>query len=123
MVERARALLGKSGAGRVELHADTCAMRERRADQAARDRILKLLSDEEIARVSTAEAGNALPDGAEFVDLEQLGRGVQQAKATAPAARGVQRAQAVSPLARLVPRSAVRPETWSNVVSLLSSHT
>ena len=41
----------------------------------ARDTILKLMSDEEIARVSTAEAASGLRDGAEYLDLEHIDRG------------------------------------------------
>ncbi len=55
----------------------------KRAEQATREAILELLSDEETARVSTAETATALTEGAEYVDLEQLDRGVQRAKAAA----------------------------------------
>ena len=57
-----------------------------RREQIARDSILKLLSDEENARVSTAEAGPRLSEGAEYLDLERLDRGVQRASATTPKA-------------------------------------
>jgi hypothetical protein len=39
-----------------------------RAAEVARDAILKLLSDEETARVSTAEAASGLTQGAEYLD-------------------------------------------------------
>ena len=48
-----------------------------RADRVARDTILKMLSDEENAKVSRAEGAAGLPDGEEYVDLEHLEAGVQ----------------------------------------------
>ena len=42
----------------------------KRAEQVARDTVLKLLSDEETARVSTAETASRLTEGAEYVDLD-----------------------------------------------------
>lgn len=44
-----------------------------------RERVLNLLSDDEIARVSTAESGPRLEYGEECLDLEALERGVQRA--------------------------------------------
>ena len=52
------------------------------AEQAAyvtRDTILNLLSHDEIAKVSTAEAASGLTEGAEYLDLELLDQGVQRA--------------------------------------------
>jgi hypothetical protein len=43
----------------------------KRAEHVTRDAILKLLSDEEIAKVSTAEAASILTKGVEYLDLEQ----------------------------------------------------
>jgi hypothetical protein len=48
-----------------------------RATCLTRDTMLKLLSDEEVARISTAETMPALSDGAEYLDLENFDRGVQ----------------------------------------------
>ena len=45
-----------------------------------RDTILKLLSDDEIARVSSVEDSSGLPEGEEYLDLESLDQGVQRAK-------------------------------------------
>ena len=81
----------------------------KRAEQTARDAILKLLSDEETARVSTAETASKLADGAEYVDLEQLDRGVQRAKPGAGVTMG-----------HVLPRSAVSKETWSKIVGHLA---
>ena len=52
-----------------------------RREQVTRDAILKLLSDEDNGRVSTAEAAPRLTEGAEYLDLERLDRGVQRASA------------------------------------------
>lgn len=53
-----------------------------REEYLSRDAILKLLSDDEIARVSAAAGSTALHDGADYLDLEHLDRGVQKASAT-----------------------------------------
>jgi hypothetical protein len=45
----------------------------KRAEQVARDNILKLLSNEEVAKVSTAEAASGLTEGGEY--MVALGRG------------------------------------------------
>ena len=51
-----------------------------RNDYLTRDSIMKLLSDAEVASVSTAETATGLADGDEYVDLKQLAQGVQRAK-------------------------------------------
>jgi hypothetical protein len=82
-----------------------------RAEQVARDTLLKLLSDEENAKVSTAETQSQLTEGAEYVDLEHLGRGVQCAKAETTQAT----------MGRILPRSAVRDETWRKILGHLKT--
>ena len=47
------------------------------AAQVTRDTILKLLSDEENARVATGEAGARLSEGDEYLDLLHLDQGVR----------------------------------------------
>jgi hypothetical protein len=81
----------------------------KRAEQVTRDTILKLLSDEETARVSTAETASRLSEGAEYVDLEHLDRGVQRAKAAAGVTIG-----------HVLPRSAVSSQTWSKILAQLA---
>jgi hypothetical protein len=66
-----------------------------RDEYVARDGIMNLLSDEEVARVSTAETAQKLADGDEYIDLEQLEQGVLRAQATP------------TPMGRVVPRKAV----------------
>ena len=82
------------------MHHDT------RNDYVARDSILKLLSDQEVARVSTAETKH-LFDGEEYIDLEQLAEGVHRA-----------RGPNVS-MGRLLPRKAVNEATWSKILEQL----
>ena len=79
------------------------------AEHVARDTILKLLSDEEIAKVSTAEAASELTEGGEYLDLEHLDQGVQRAKAATKVTMG-----------NVLPRSAVRGETWSKIIAQLA---
>jgi hypothetical protein len=81
----------------------------KRADEVARDTILGLLSDEETARVSTAEGVSGLTEGAEYLDLEHLDRGVQRANAAVAVTMG-----------HVLPRSAVRVETWRKILSQLA---
>jgi hypothetical protein len=81
----------------------------KRAEEVARDDILKLLSDDEIAKVSSAEAASGLTEGAEYLDLEHLDEGVQRAKAATKVTMG-----------HVLPRSAVGGETWSKVLAQLA---
>jgi hypothetical protein len=60
-----------------------------RTENIARESLLKLLSDDEVASVSTAETATRLLDGEEYLDLEELERGVQQARKAGPAMRRV----------------------------------
>jgi hypothetical protein len=80
----------------------------KRAKLVARDTILKLLSNEEIAKVSTAEASSGLAPGGEYLDLEHLDQGVQRAKAAIK-----------TPMEQVVPRSAVCDETSSKILAHL----
>ena len=80
-----------------------------RVELVARDTILKLLSDEETARVSTAEAATGLSDGAEYLDLEHIDQGIQRAKTATKVAMG-----------HVVPRSAVSDGTWAKIVAQLA---
>jgi hypothetical protein len=79
-----------------------------RASEVTRDAILKLLSDEETARVSTAEGAAGLVEGAEYLDLEHLDQGVQRAKEASAVTMG-----------HVLPRSAVRDETWRKILTQL----
>jgi hypothetical protein len=72
-----------------------------------RDSILKLLSDEEIAKVSTAEAAPKLTDGDEYIDLEKLDAGVNTADGDP------------IPAGRILARVEVNPETWTEILNKL----
>jgi hypothetical protein len=71
--------------------------------------ILSLLSDAEVARVSTAETAQGLPDGEEYLDLEHLDWGVQRAPG------------AGTPMGRLLPRKALQEETWGKILRHLAA--
>jgi hypothetical protein len=72
-----------------------------------RERIIKMLSDEETARVSNAEAEFRLTDGDEYVDLEHLDHGAQRARGT------------VGSLGTIIPKKAVHKDTWTRIVASL----
>jgi hypothetical protein len=76
---------------------------DKRAALMTRHAILGLLSDDEAARVSAAEARNDLAVGDEYVDLQHLEKGVQQALGP------------TQHEANLLPRSAVHETTWQKI--------
>jgi hypothetical protein len=78
-----------------------------RSENTVRETILKLLSDEEVARVSTAETAVRLPDGDEYLDLEHPAHGVQRASGTA------------LPMGSVLPKMAVHESTWSKILAQL----
>lgn len=80
-----------------------------RTDYVTRDSILKLLSDDEVAKVSTAETADRLMAGDEYLDLEQLEQGVQRAGGKA------------TPMGRVLPRKAVHENTWNKILALLAT--
>lgn len=80
---------------------------DKRTDYRTRDRILKLLSDEEVARVSSAETAARLSDGDEYLDLEQLDQGVLRAGGVA------------AKMGQVLPRKSVAGATWDKIVAQL----
>jgi hypothetical protein len=84
---------------------------EKRSEYFTRDSIMKLLSDEEIAKVTATESTTSLMDGDEYIDLEQLDQGVQT----------VTGSTAAIAVGRVVARKAVHERTWKNVVTQLAS--
>ena len=78
------------------------------AEDVTRDNILNILSDEEIAKISTAEVASGLTEGVEYLDLEHLDQGVQRAKG------------ATKVTGHVLPRSAVCGETWSKILAQLA---
>jgi hypothetical protein len=75
--------------------------------EVVRNRILNLLSDVEIATVSTDETAARLLDGDEYLDLERPSDGVLRAP------------DHVRPTGRVLPRRAVQDATWQKILSVL----
>jgi hypothetical protein len=110
MITHARVVLGTTGALVISEHAmrrEAFAREARRADYQARDSILQLLSDDENARVASAEASPRLAEGDEYLDLERLERGVQQARGP------------IMVMERVLPRKAVQEATWGRILAEL----
>lgn len=76
-------------------------------DYLTRDKILNLLSDDEVAAVSTAETAAELADGEEFIDLNAFAHGVQLAP------------KAKTPMGHVLPKKAVHAGTWKKIVAQL----
>ncbi len=76
---------------------------------AMRDDVLKLLSDNEMASVSSAEAVAHLSKGDEYLDLEALGKGVLRADGSATLMENV------------LPQKAVQPATWTKILAKLAT--
>jgi hypothetical protein len=79
------------------------------AELVVRDTILKMLSSEEIARVSNAEAAYRLSDGEEYFDLGHLDQGVQRAHSATQV-----------PMGQVLPRAAIHPETWNKILARMA---
>jgi hypothetical protein len=112
VVEHARAVLGTTGASHVAVHAPcvAVAMNEaERAEYVTRDSILKMLSNDEVDRVTTSETKLRLESGEEYVDLAELELGVQRAK------------EARTAMGNVLPRSAVLEETWTRIAAKLAA--
>lgn len=75
--------------------------------QHTRSEILGLLSDDEIRAVSLAEE-QPIPEGDEYLDLEHLERGVQQATRNTSGTNAL-------------PRNAVRDDTWTHILDVLET--
>jgi hypothetical protein len=85
-------------------------MNTSRTELVARHSILTLLSEHEVASVSMAETAVMLSDGDEYVDLEQLDRGVRLATGTSIL------------LSNVISRRAVCETTWSRVLTQLEAY-
>ncbi len=70
-----------------------------------RHAVLALLSDEEVARVSTLETAPQLADGEEYLDLARPERGALRAQSSTPIV-----------MSNVLPRSAVSDETWAKLL-------
>ncbi len=78
------------------------------AEYAVRETILGMLSDEDVAKVSTAET-SVLCAGKEFIDLGNLCLGIQLVNAVTTVK-----------MANVLPRKAVSTETWPKLVDYLA---
>ncbi|MEO6004677.1 MAG: hypothetical protein ABIZ04_14915 [Opitutus sp.] len=82
-------------------------MQTTKNDYLTRDKILKLLSDDEVSAVSTAETADRLADSDEFIDLDKFDLGVQRG----PLSR--------TPMGRVLPKKSVHSGTWKKIVAQL----
>lgn len=82
---------------------------DKRSEYLTRSGILSVLSDDEVARVSTAETAASLSEGEEYLDLEHLEQGVRRAKRGAPADLG-----------NVLTKSAVERDTWNRILTKLA---
>ncbi len=82
-------------------------MNQARTEYITRDAILKLLSANELASVSTSETATRLTSGDEYLDLERLDKGVRRATGE------------VEPVANLLAKKSVLDATWTKIVAQL----
>lgn len=82
----------------------------KRAAYVTREALLGLLSDEEVARVSTTEASPRLANDEEYIDLLQLQEGVRKVSASS-----------VLTMGHVLARNSVGKETWTKICSRLTS--
>ena len=80
-----------------------------RSDYLTRDKVMKLLSDAEIAKVSTAESETRLDEGDEYLDLEHLEEGVRKADGL------------IVDMGRVLPRKAIHEETWGKILAAVTA--
>jgi len=74
-----------------------------------RDRVLQLLSEQDVASVTTAETAERLTDGDEYLDLAQLHEGIQRAGSSA------------APMGRVLPKKAIHKSTWGKLLKQLEN--
>lgn len=82
---------------------------EQRAQYIARDTILKLLSDAEVASVAMAETATAIREGDEYIDLTALGQGVSRSPSD------------TANIGHILSRASVRQETWDKILTQLTA--
>jgi hypothetical protein len=79
-------------------------------DYLTREKIVLLLSDDEVASVATAETAAELSDADDFIDLNKLELGVQRG----PRSR--------TPMGHVLPKRSVHIDTWTKIVAQLPTH-
>ena len=82
---------------------------DKRSEYVTRESILRLLTDDEVAKVTTAETAVRLADGDDYLDLERIDQGVQQESAS----------RANAPMGRVLPRASVHENTWKKILALV----
>jgi hypothetical protein len=82
---------------------------ERRNRNLTRDGILKMLSTEEAASVTSAETAAPLMDGEVYVDLMRLDQGVRRARGE------------TTPMRPVLPKKAVHEKTWASIVQRIAA--
>lgn len=80
-----------------------------RSEYVTRDRLLKLLSDQEVASVASSETAACLADGDEYLDLECIHEGVQKAGSSA------------TPMGRVLPKKSIHASTWAKLLNQLAA--
>lgn len=81
---------------------------KKQPEPVTRDNLLKILSDEEVVCVGSAQTAALIVDGDEFIDLAEIDRGVQRAGESRP-------------LKDVLPRKAVHENTWRKIVTNLTA--
>ena len=82
-----------------------------RKQYVTRESVLLALSDDEVSAVSTAETATRLPDGEEYLDMEQLDQGVQRAH------------HKKVPMGNVLPKKAMHEKTWEKILKQLPPNT
>jgi hypothetical protein len=83
------------------------AKKDNRSPYVTRESVLMLLSDDETAAVATAETATRLPEGDEYLDMEQLEQGVQKAH------------DKKTPMGRVLPKISIHQDTWNKILKQL----
>jgi hypothetical protein len=81
---------------------------EHRRQYLARSNLLKVLSDEDVANVSSAETAERLRDGDVYLDLAHLEHGLRRARGE------------TTPSGPVLPKKAVREQTWKRILAQLT---
>jgi hypothetical protein len=87
------------------------AKKDNRSQYVTRESVLMLLSDDEVAAVATAETATRLPEGDEYLDMEQLEQGVQRAH------------NKKTPMGRVLPKKSIHQDTWNKILKQLPART
>jgi len=79
------------------------------AEYLTRERVMKLLAEGELTDFSQGGPSDALGNGDEYLDLDQLAHGVQRARA------------GVVPTGHVLARKAIHEDTWRRILRQLSA--